>query len=168
MARSVEYINDFLYFVIRPENRDGKDVLVYCSGANLRRLLPITGGRHGLASSPALRGLQIVNRGLRALALSKGMQPMTFKGRLCEDIKHEGDLWYSESLIIKNAPGSFPDEMLEFCVNDFLRSINKSCRLGEKLPEKLIGPDELQELLTGWCKKYDGPMRRPRTSKEQK
>jgi hypothetical protein len=163
---SIEYINDFLYFIIRPETRDEKNALVYCSGVNLRRLLPVTGGRHGLASNPALRGLQIVNRGLRALALSKQIQPRTVKEKLCPDIAFEGDLWFSESLMFENAPASFPDEMLEFCVNNLLRSLNKSCRLGEELPEELLSPDELKELLKGWCEKYDGPMRRPRTSKE--
>jgi hypothetical protein len=156
----IQYINDYLYFVIRPETRERKDVLVYCSGVNLRRLLPITGGRHGLASSPALRGLQIVNRGLRALALSKHIQPKTVKEKLCPDITFEGDLWFSESLLFENAPESFPDEMIAFCVNDFLRSLNKSCCLGEILPEKLLKADELQELFEDWSRKYDVIMRR--------
>lgn len=160
MAGSIEYINDFLYFVIRPETRDEGSILVYCSGVNLRRLLPVTGGRHGLASSPALRGLQIVNRGLRALALSKDIQPRTVREKLCPDIVFEGDLWYTESLKFENAPESFPDEMLEFCVHDFLRSVNKSCRLGEVLPEKPLSSDELQKIFEEWSGKYDVTMRR--------
>lgn len=159
----LEYCNDFIYFVVRPAMKDGRVDILYCSGVNLRKMLPITGGRHGLASSPALRGLQIVNRNLRALALSKQMQPRTLKDNGCPDVRHTDDLWYSETLMIENACVSFPVEIIEHCVGDFLRTINKSCRLGEKLPDELIDEAELQILLENWSKKHDVKMRRSKS-----
>lgn len=164
MRKSYRYINDFLFFVIKYDGTKGKGVLVYCSGVNLRRFLPITGGRHGLASNPALRGLQIVNRGIRALALSAGATPRTSWGDDCGGIAPTEDPWYSELLLIENAPETFPDEMINYCVHNILRTINTACRLEEKLPDRLLNPDELEALFLDWCKKYDGPMRRPRIS----
>jgi len=66
---SSEYINDFLYFVIRPDKSKGAGILRYCSGVNVSLFSPITKGRHGMGANPSMRGLQLVNHGVRALAL---------------------------------------------------------------------------------------------------
>jgi hypothetical protein len=58
--KTYDYINGFMYFVIRPDKSRGDGTFIYCSGVNLFRFLLITKGRHGLGSNPAMRGLQLV------------------------------------------------------------------------------------------------------------
>ena len=148
------YINDFLYFVVRPDERRGKDSLLCCSGVNIERFAPITQGRHGLSSSPAIRGLQIVRLGLSALALSKGATPTTFRGKECAGLAPTTETWYVDVLLIENAPGSFPAEIIEYGVLKFLESIFKACGLELILPDKLPEPGALQEFIEGQCRKY--------------
>lgn len=153
-GRTYEYINDFLFFVIRPEEGRGSGVLSYCSGVNLERFLPVTRRRHGLGSNPALRGVQIVKCGVRDIALAKGATPRAERGLNCSGIAPTKDTWFSESLLIENAPVSLPDEIMAFCVLDLLRSIFKACMLEVELPEKAPAPGELQVLLEGAVAKY--------------
>src|SRR5208337_5090388 len=77
---SHSYINDFLFFVIKPDQSRSDGSYIYCSGADLFRFLPITKGRHGQASNPAMRGLQLANMGVRDLALSNGVTIKPAKG----------------------------------------------------------------------------------------
>ena len=55
------YVNDFLYFVIKPDQED----LICCSGVNVDRFTPITKGRHNPMSNPAIRGLQLIQYDMR-------------------------------------------------------------------------------------------------------
>jgi hypothetical protein len=144
--KSYEYKNDFLYFVIRPDESRGKGALIYCSGVNVVRFSPITKGRHGIGN-PSMRGLQLVNLGVRALALAKGATPKALRGNDCAGIAPPEDTWYTELLLIENAPGSFPDEMVNYCVINLLRKIFKACMLEVQLPQKLLAPGELQILI---------------------
>jgi hypothetical protein len=153
---AVRYINDFLYFVIRPDMRKGKDVLIYCSGVNISRFVPITRGRHGIGSSPVMRGLQLVNLGVRDLALSQGAIPKALRGNECEGIVPTKDTWYTERLLIKNSPESFPDEMLHYCVMNLLKKIFKASMREVQLPDTLPEADELQVFLENQCRKYEG------------
>ena len=153
---SVRYINDFLYFVIRPELREGKDVLICCSGVNVSRFIPITRGRHGIGSSPVVRGLQLVNLGLRDLALSRGATPKALRGNECEGIVPTKDTWYTERLLIENAPESFPEEVLYYCVNNLLKKIFKASMRELQLPDAFPEADELQVLIETQCRKYGG------------
>jgi hypothetical protein len=150
-----EYKNDFLYFVIRHDESRGKGSLVYCSGVNVVRFSPITRGRHGIGN-PSMRGLQLVNCGVRALALTQGATPVALRGNDCAGIAPPKDTWYTELLLIENAPGSFPDEMINYCVMNLLRKIFNACMLEVQLPEKLPAPGELQDLLEPLCRKYGG------------
>jgi hypothetical protein len=151
---SYEYINDFLYFVLRPDKSGAKGVLVYCSGVNTFRFHPITSGRHGIGSNPAMRGLQLVNLGVRDLALSKGATPRRIRANDCAGIAPTRDDWYTEILLIENAPASFPDEMIGYGVINLLKKIFKAALLEFKPPDHLPEPDKLQELLEGLCRKY--------------
>jgi hypothetical protein len=144
MQKSYEYINDFLYFVIRADEGKDRGALICCSGVNIVRFSPITKGRHGIGSNPALRGLQLVNLGVRAMALEKGATPRALRGKDCEGIAPTSDTWYTELLLIENASGSFPDEMIDYCVMNLLRKIFKACMLEVQLPGKLPAPGELQ------------------------
>ena len=153
---SIRYINDFLYFVIRPDIDKGKDVLIYCSGVNVSRFTPITRGRHGIGSSPVVRGLQLVNLGVRDLALSRGATPKALRGDECEGIVPTKDTWYTERLLIENAQESFPDEMLHYCVNNLPKKIFKASMRELQLPDAFPEADELQALIETQCRKYGG------------
>jgi len=153
--QSHKYKNDFLYFVMRPDESRGKGALIYCSGVNVVRFSPITKGRHGIGN-PSVRGLQLVNLGVRALALSKGATPKALRGNDCAGIAPAHDTWYTELLLIENASMSFPDEMINYCVINLLKKIFNACMLEVQLPEKLLTPDELQDFLEPLCRKYGG------------
>ncbi len=155
MQESYEYKNDFLYFVIRPDESRGKGALVYCSGVNIVRFSAITRGRHGIGN-PSMRGLQLVNFGVRALALAKGATPRALRGNDCAGIAPTKETWYTELLLIENASGSFPDEMINYCVINLLRKIFKACMLEVELPDTLPAPGDLQDFLEPLCRKYGG------------
>ncbi len=153
---SFPYINDFLYFSLRHDTSRGEGVLVYCSGVNVSRFGPITKGRHGVGSNPSVRGLQLVNLGVRALALSKGATPKAIRGNLCGGIAPTRDTWYTEALWIENAPESFLDEIINYAVITLLRKIFNASMLYPHLPDELLKPDELQGFLDILCRKYGG------------
>ena len=154
--KSHEYINEFLYFVIRPDESRGKDTFIYCSGVNSIRFVPITKGRHGMGPSPAIRGLQLVNSGVRALALEKGVTIKPVRGNDCAGVVPAQEGWYREILLIENAPGSFPEEVINYGVINLLKKIFKACTLQDAMPEKLLAPDELQAFIESLCNKYQG------------
>ncbi len=155
-VQSREYINDFLFFAVRPGKRDGKEVLICCSGVNISLFSPITKGRHGIASSPVMRGLQLVNLDVRKLALSKGATPVTIKGNECADITPTMDTWYTELLAIENAPEAFVDEIISYCVFNLLEKIFKASARPLQLPAELPTPYYLQVFLEAECGKCLG------------
>jgi hypothetical protein len=153
--KSYEYINEFLFFVIKPDKTRGGGAYIYCSGVDLFRFLPITKGRHGQASNPAMRGLQLVNMGVRDMALSKGVTIKPAKGG-CAGIAPTNGGWYSERLHIEKAPGSFPEEVIKNGVINLVKKIIKACTFPDLAPETLLQPDELQVFLESLCSKYAG------------
>lgn len=153
-TKKYKYINEFLYFVITPDKGSDNNNLVCCSGVNLSRFLPLTKGRHGLGSNPALRGLQLVKRDLRALALERGAIPKTIRRNDCTGIAPTMDNWFTEILLIENAPESFPDEIINFCVSDLLKKIFSACLIELQIPDKLLRPEELQQFLESMCKAH--------------
>jgi hypothetical protein len=148
------YRNDFLYFVIRQEQGRGTDALICCSGVNLERFAPLTKGRHGLGSSPAMRGLQITKLAIKAMAISRGATPRSLLGKECSGLASAGETWYSELLLIESAPDLFGEEIISYGVRTLLESIFKACRLEMKLPDALPGPEELQQLIEAQCGKH--------------
>jgi hypothetical protein len=151
---SYEYANKFLYFVIKPVTTRGNEAFILCSGVNLSRFLPIPKQRHGLASNPAMRGLQLVKIDICDLALAKGALPKIIRGNDCAGLTPTDEGWYTEILLIENMPESFPAEAIDYCVMALLKSIFKACRLEVKLPDKLLKPDELQLFIEGVCSAY--------------
>ncbi len=125
-GKSYEYINDFLFFVIKPDQGTDSGSYIYCSGADLFRFLPITKGRHGLDSNPAMRGLQLVNLGVREMALSQQVTIRPVRGD-CAGMAHNSGAWYSERLLIENAPASFPEEVITYGVINLVKKIIKAC-----------------------------------------
>lgn len=150
----MSYINDFLYFTFHPYKGGHNSTLLYCSGVDVDRFYPITKGRHRPMANPAIRGLQLVNLGVRALALEAGAKPVTIKGDQCAGIVPKKNGWYRENLLIENAPDSFPADATAYSVVELMKKIDKSMILGEKMPDEPLAPDELQAFLISLCNKY--------------
>ncbi len=151
--KSYEYINEFLYITLKPDDSRGKDTLVYCSGVNINRFLPMSKG-HRSAANPSIRGLQTLNHEVRAFILSKGATPKTIQGDGCLGIAPTKDRWYAELLLIENVPESFPDEMINFFVINLIKKIFYVCLPKVKAPDELLKPDELQVYLENICHEY--------------
>jgi hypothetical protein len=156
--KTYEYKNEFLFFILRPDTERGKDTFLYCSGVNVDRFLPITKGRHRPMSNPAIRGLQLVNLGVRALALEQGATPKALRGNenQCAGIVSPGDIWITERLLIENAPEALPDKIIGYGVTELLKKFDRAIMLQAELPDKLLDPPELQVFLEGMCTKYGG------------
>ncbi|WP_420263984.1 hypothetical protein [Candidatus Magnetominusculus dajiuhuensis] len=148
---SCEYINDFMYFIVKPG--DGQ-ALVYCSGVNITRFTPLTSGRHRLGQNIVMKGLQSSNLDLRSFILSLGAEPKTIRGGGCREEIHFSDaLWNSESLLIENMPEDFSAvEVVRFSVKNFLRIVLPQCVPQGEIPEELLGPESLQAWLDSRCK----------------
>ncbi len=159
MINSLEYINDFLYFVFLPYESTGDNAMLYCSGVNLDRFLPITKGRHRPLANPARRGLQLANLGVRALALEKDASPKALKSSDCAEIVPKSNGWYRDKLLIENVPDSLPGDILNYVILNLLGRFMHSCQLNETLPDKLPDPDELQLYLDSLCDKYGSEMK---------
>lgn len=154
--KSCEYKNDFLFFILKADSSSDGGTYLYCSGINIDRFLPITKGRHRPMSNPAIRGLQLVNLGVRALALEHGAIPKTLRGNECAEVVPSNDSWSTEHLLIRNVPASLPDQISSYCVINLLKKIDKAIMLGAQLPDKLLQPDELQLFIEAMCAKYGG------------
>jgi hypothetical protein len=159
MINSLEYINDFLYFVFIPDESKGDDSMFYCSGVNLDRFLPITKGRHRPLSNPARRGLQLANHGVRALALEKGATPKAIKSNDCAEIVPTSNGWYRDRLLIENVHKTLPDEIINYVVLNLFEKVMNGCQLNEDIPDKLPKPEELQLYLESLCDKYGAEKR---------
>ena len=154
MINSLEYINDFLYFVFLPYESQGDSTMLYCSGVNLDRFLPITKGRHRPLANPARRGLQLANLGVRALILKKGAIPKAIKSSDCSEIVPRSNGWYRDKLLIENVHDSLPNDILAYVVLNLLGRVRNSCQLNDKLPDTLPNPETLQLFLESLCEKY--------------
>lgn len=151
---SYEYINDFLYLVIRPDKSRGANTLLYCSGINYDRFYPITKGRHRACANPAMRGLQLTNYEIMSLVLSRGATPKEIRENLCAGTAPTKEFWHTERLLIENAPESLPGEMIEYGVITLMKKFIHAMLLEDTPPDKLLTPDELQKFLYSMCEKY--------------
>jgi hypothetical protein len=151
---SRKYINDFLYFVIKPDKDEDNGNLICVSGVNVDRFTPITKGRHNPMSNPAIRGLQLMQYDIMALALEHGTTAKTFRGYKGRGLPPTEELWASECLLIKNAPPSLPDKIINHSVVELLKKIDRASTRGATLPDKLLKPDELQMFIESMCNEY--------------
>ncbi len=151
---NLEYKNQFLYFTVRSDTSRENNTIIYCSGVNYIRFLPITKGRHGLCSNPSIRGLQQLRHDISAMALSKGALPTAVKGKECAGISPLKDAWYVEGLVIENAPLSFPEETINYAPLALIKKITNACLLEVAMPDKLPKPLELQAYLEELCSQY--------------
>jgi len=82
-----------------------------------------------LSSNPSIRGLQRVKHGLTRLSLAKGLTPKSVLGKDCAGIAPTKDTRYTELMLIEDAPGSLPDEIISSAVISLLEMIVTGCRL---------------------------------------
>lgn len=153
-SQAYEYKNNFLCFIISPYKGGENNTLLYCSAVDLYRFLPITKGRHRPMSNPVMRGLQLVNLGVRALALKEGATLKAARADECSGILPVREGLYKECLLIENAPESLPQEIINFCIPDLFRKISNASLLDCNLREALPKPDKLQEFIENLCRKY--------------
>ncbi|MEO5356397.1 MAG: hypothetical protein H7844_03750 [Nitrospirae bacterium YQR-1] len=143
-----EYINDYLYFVLKPYSARSEGPWLYCSGVNTSLFLPITTGKHRFGQNPVVKGLQSLNLNVRSFAISKGAQPAPVKTSDCAGIISGGtDMWSTEAFLIENATEVFLNGLFEFAVKDFLRLSLPLCFPDIKLPEEFLPPDKLQSFI---------------------
>lgn len=140
--------NDYLYFVVRPAPERGTEAWIYCSGVNVTRFSTLTRGLHGLSSNPVIRGLQLLKHSVSRLAISRGARPRLIRGRDCAGMAPTPETWYSEILLIENAPPSLPDEIITFCQKDLIERIIMNCCPGIKQPDRALSSEELQIFIT--------------------
>jgi hypothetical protein len=147
------YVTDYFYFAVKQEKRDGKDVLVYCSGINLDRFLPMLKGRLGLGSNPILSGLKLVKYDVCKLALTKGAVPKDQAGPTkCSGVTPSEGAWYIEPLIIENPSGMLPEEIVAFCVDNYVRRVAAWSLQECEAPDALLLPGDMQAQLDVLCK----------------
>ncbi len=147
----MEYVNDFLYFVIKPI--DGEKH-IYCSGVNLTRFSPITKGKHRLGQNPASKGLQSLNNEVRSMIISFNATPETIKNLFCQHIKPlKDELWYTESFIIHRYTESLGEAIIKFAPYELINKILKATLLNETPPKITLSPNELEEYLYELAKK---------------
>ena len=151
---SREYINDFLYFVIKHDENSANGDLICCSGVNVDRFTPITKGRHNPMSNPAVRGLQLIQYDIMAIALENGTIAKPIQGYKSKGLPPTQEIWSTACLLIKNAPPSLPDKILEHSVVGLLKKIDRASTREATLPDKLLSPDELQVFIESMCNKY--------------
>ncbi len=145
--QNYEYINDYLYFVVRPAPDRGINAWVYCSGVNVSRFFALTQGRHGLSSNPAIRGLQLLKHNVSRLAISRGAPPRLMRGKDCSGIAPTQETWYSEILLIEDMPDSLAPDIIKLCSIDLLEKIILSCWPAMKHPGSPLAPAELQDFI---------------------
>jgi hypothetical protein len=150
--KTYEFVNDFFYFIVRPDESRGPDVLICCSGVNLDRFGPLTRGRHGLAVSPSIRGLQNTRNAIGMMVLERGARLKFIRGRDCVGLAPTEDSWYTDLLLIENAPETLSGEIIRCGVTALIASIFRACRIPFQLPDPLPAPDELQRLLEEQCR----------------
>ncbi|MBF0517147.1 MAG: hypothetical protein HQK97_08530 [Nitrospirae bacterium] len=149
--KSYSYINDFMYFIVRPAEAAG---FVYCSGVNVSRFTPLTAGKHRLGQNIVMKGLQSSNIELRSFILGRGAQPKTVRGGGCHDekVRVPDEVWTLETLMVENPPEDFTAEELGiFSVKNFLKVILPQCVQESEIPQELPDPEGLQAWLESRC-----------------
>jgi len=149
--QSQAYVNDFLYFVIKPDQDSSNGDLICYSGVNVDRFTPITKGRHNPMANSAVRGLQLIQYDIMALALKNGTSAKPIKGYRCEGLPPTREIWATDCLRIKNAPSSLPDIIITHCVVELLKKIFKASTRETTLPDTLLSPAELQLFIESMC-----------------
>ena len=154
MESQYVYSNKFMYFIFRRDESNPVTWL-YCSGVSMPQFLPITRGRHGLASNPAMRGLQITDLNLRRELLDRGASTASVKGNPCgPHVPQKGD-WYRQLLFINHTDEQVVKELVGHCPLRLVGSIFQACMVTDVvIPAVAPSAAEFESFLAAVCEKY--------------
>ncbi len=154
MADLLRYNNKFMYFILS-RDESSADSWLYCSGVSMSQFLPITRGRHGLASNPAMRGLQIVDMNLSRDLTDRGAKISAVKGNPCDPLVPKTGDWYRQFLLIGNADGDMVSELAGRGPLELVKSIFKACMISDiAIPDAVPSAEEFEAFLSDVCEKY--------------
>jgi len=146
--RSYEYKNGYLYIIIRQAPELGPKAYLFCSGINIARFDPICWGKAGICSNPAFKGLQLLRADVSGRALKLGARTKNAEHIPCGPMTPQGNGWYREStLLVENAAPKTMQALLDYSVNDLVKTVLVVCAPGVKMPAKLPNPPALQKWL---------------------
>ncbi|HMK60906.1 MAG TPA: hypothetical protein VK452_07150 [Dissulfurispiraceae bacterium] len=119
------------------------------------QFLPITRGRHGLASNPAMRGLQITDLQLRKELTDRGIRTSSVKGNPCVNfVPGKGD-WYRQLLRITGSDGEAIKDLAAQCPLRLVSSIFQACMVADVVLPVVTPPAEkLEDFLAKVCNIY--------------
>ncbi|HMK56136.1 MAG TPA: hypothetical protein VK448_05825 [Dissulfurispiraceae bacterium] len=148
------YVNKFMYFIVRPDDTE-PGAFLYCSGVSMPQFLPITRGRHGLASNPAMRGLQLADLNLRKELIDLGARTSEVKGNPCGPFAPGQGDWYRQLLRVTGADIEAIKKLAAKCPLRLVGSIFQACMITDiVLPAVSPSAEEFESLLTEVCKTY--------------
>ena len=148
------YSNKFMYFIFCKDESDPATWL-YCSGVSMPQFLPITRGRHGLASNPAMRGLQITDLNLRKELRDRGARTASVKGNPCGPHVPQGGDWYRQLLFISDADEQVVKELVGHCPLRLVGSIFQACMISDVImPAIEPSAAEFESFIASVCEKY--------------
>jgi len=145
-----KYITTAFYFVFIPSTKG----VIYCSGVNIDRFLPITKGRHKAMSNPAIRGLQNLNLELRTMAINVGATPFTEQRKECIGVVSKEAVWYTESIFFSGLPEHEIERFLSYAVVELIRKIDKALMLKAKLPTTPLTEEQMEQFIDSLCERY--------------
>lgn len=149
--RTFEYVNKFMYFILN----EAEGSWLYCSGVSMPQFLQITRGRHGLASNPAMRGLQLSDLQLRQALHEKGARTSNVKGNPCDVLVPKNGDWYRQLLFIENAAENIVQQVAEAGPGRLVRSIFSACLVQDEIPPSaFISSGAMENFLAGICEEY--------------
>jgi len=147
------YSNKFMYFIFG-NDESNTTIWLYCSGVSMPQFLPITGGRHGLASNPAMRGLQLTDLNLQKGLLAHGASTERVKGNPCGPHVPTGD-WYRQLLSVSGADEQVMKELLDQCPLKLVSSIFQACMVTDVVLPSITPPaEEFESFLAVVCETY--------------
>lgn len=141
------YRNKYMYFIVSRAGENPSSWL-YCSGISMSRFLPITRGRHGLASNPSMRGLQLTDLQLCSQLNESGASSASLKGNPCDVlVPKEGD-WYRQLRLISGIEEVAVRSLVNVCPLTLVGSIFQACRVADfSLPSATPPAEEFERFL---------------------
>ncbi|HSW62926.1 MAG TPA: hypothetical protein VLH56_06430 [Dissulfurispiraceae bacterium] len=150
-----EYINKFMYFIVSTADEGPDGSWLYCSGVSMSQFVSITRGRHGLASNPAMRGLQLNDLHMRRQLHENGAQTKNVKGNPCDLLVPKTGDWYRQLLFIDNATEELVREVAAARPAELVRSIFSACMVQDSIPPSAsFSSVEMEDFLAALCDEY--------------
>lgn len=148
------WVNNYMYFIVSDDETDA-GAWLYCSGISLPRFLPVTRGRHGLASNPAMRGLQLTDLNLRSQLHDCGALTESVKGNPCDGCVPKNGDWYRQLLRFRRVNEQTVKELVMQCPAYLVGSIFQACMIRDiPLPDTKSSAADVERFLDEVCEEY--------------